>query len=225
MIFLTGDIHIDHSITKLGTSNFPEQEHLTKDDYVIILGDFGLTWDSSDKIKHWLEWLTDKNFTTLFIDGNHENFDKLYEYPVVDYLGGRARKLNDSIYHLMRGEIYLIDGKTFFTFGGGVSIDKHLRIEGRSWWHQEIPSCEQIEHGFTSLLQQDFKVDYVLTHSAPTDVTLKIKSHHCEKDEVTEILDEFQKIITFDSWFFGHHHTDQLIKDNYYCLYNTIMKL
>lgn len=29
-----------------------------------------------------LDWLDGKAFTTLFVDGNHENFDRLYAYPV-----------------------------------------------------------------------------------------------------------------------------------------------
>ena len=44
MIFLTGDTHIPIDVSKLNTKNFPEQKNLTSDDYVIILGDFGLYW-------------------------------------------------------------------------------------------------------------------------------------------------------------------------------------
>ena len=44
MIYLTGDTHISIDIVKLNTNNFPEQKNFTKDDYVIILGDFCLYW-------------------------------------------------------------------------------------------------------------------------------------------------------------------------------------
>ena len=38
-IFITGDTHGDFARFKKG--NFPEQAELTKEDYVIICGDFG----------------------------------------------------------------------------------------------------------------------------------------------------------------------------------------
>ena len=45
-IFLTGDIHGAMSVKKLGARwfNVKEPTPLTRDDYVIILGDFGLVW-------------------------------------------------------------------------------------------------------------------------------------------------------------------------------------
>ena len=45
MIFVTGDTHGEHDIHKLNTIGFPEQKGLTRDDYVIICGDFGGVWN------------------------------------------------------------------------------------------------------------------------------------------------------------------------------------
>lgn len=44
MIYVTGDIH--GNPRRFNTDNFPEQKEMTKDDYVIILGDFGLVWSN-----------------------------------------------------------------------------------------------------------------------------------------------------------------------------------
>lgn len=74
-VYVTGDTHGDW-MSRLKTSSFPEQKEMTKDDYVIILGDFGL-WDNSKREKYNLDWLEDKPFTTLFVSGNHENYDIL----------------------------------------------------------------------------------------------------------------------------------------------------
>ena len=90
MIYITGDTHIPVDIQKLATKRFPEQKEMTKNDYVIICGDFGGVWDDSNEEKYWIKWLKNKNFTTLFIDGNHENFDMLYSLPIVDFCGGNA---------------------------------------------------------------------------------------------------------------------------------------
>ena len=72
-IFITGDTHGD--FTRFKKKIFYEQAELTKDDCVIIAGDFGGIWDGSAEERHWLDWLEAKPFTTLFVSGNHENFD------------------------------------------------------------------------------------------------------------------------------------------------------
>lgn len=42
MIYITGDCHGDYR--RFSTQVFPEQKGMSKQDYVIICGDFGL-WD------------------------------------------------------------------------------------------------------------------------------------------------------------------------------------
>jgi len=70
MIYLTGDIHASHGIERLSDKGFPEQNGLTKSDYVIICGDFGCVWDGGKQDQYWQDWLQEKPFTTLFVDGN-----------------------------------------------------------------------------------------------------------------------------------------------------------
>ena len=100
----------------------------------------------------------------LFLDGNHENFDLLNQYPVVDYLGGKAHKISENIYHLMRGEIFTIDGNKYFCMGGAESTDKEGRQEHISWWKEEIPSYAEMKHGMDNLEKHNWEVDYILTH-------------------------------------------------------------
>ena len=55
MVFATGDTH--GNFLRFRPENFPEQENMTKNDYVIICGDFGGVWDGSKKsVKHWTGW-------------------------------------------------------------------------------------------------------------------------------------------------------------------------
>lgn len=124
MFYITGDTHADFS--RLKENKFPIQSEMTKNDYIIICGDFGGAWNyivESIYEKHWLDWLNNKNFTTLFVDGNYENFERLYNYPVEEWHGGKVHKIRESVIHLMRGEIFNIDNKKFFTFGGARSHD------------------------------------------------------------------------------------------------------
>lgn len=119
MIYLTGDTHASFS-KRFNNENFPEQRKMTKDDYVIICGDFGGIWDEKEESKnekYWLNWFEERNFTLLFVDGNHENYDRLYAYPIKEWHGGKVHEIRPSVLHLMRGQVFEIDGKSIFTFG------------------------------------------------------------------------------------------------------------
>lgn len=140
MIYLTGDTHIPIDIGKLSCKSFPKQQEMTRSDYVIVLGDFGLLWKKDETYDYWLDVLSKRTYTLLFLDGNHENFDWLDSLPVETWHGGRVHRIAENILHLMRGEIFEIGGSTFFTLGGAVSYDKVFRAEGISWWPQERPS-------------------------------------------------------------------------------------
>lgn len=51
MIFVTGDVHCPIDIHKLTTKAWPAQRQLTKQDYLIVCGDFGIVWDNSNTEK------------------------------------------------------------------------------------------------------------------------------------------------------------------------------
>lgn len=202
MIYITGDCHKDFS--RFTVESFPEQKNMTKKDYVIICGDFGGVWcNRKDKRKGIddfdLNWLEERPFTTLFVDGNHENFDELYKYPVKDWNGGKVHELRPSVLHLMRGEVFEIEGKKIFAFGGARSHDiedgiiewdekgkwkeksrkwekegKIFRINHYSWWEQELPSQEEVENAWNNLKRHDYKVDYVVTHCCPNKVMFEV---------------------------------------------------
>ena len=127
-LYITGDTHGDIDIHKLTASQWPEGCKLTKDDVLIIAGDFGLVFYpyKDDTEEYWLDWLDACPWTTLFIDGNHENFDRLYsEYPCEERYGGPVGIIRPSVLHLrQRGHVYAIAGKRFWCFGGATSIDK-----------------------------------------------------------------------------------------------------
>lgn len=124
MIYFTGDTHGD--FRRFSSEFFPEGKSCTKDDFVIILGDFGGVWklmeDGGDE-RYWLNWLEEKSWTTLFIDGNHENHDRLNAMPVEEWHGGKVHKIRSSVLHLMRGQVFHIGGYRMFTFGGACSHD------------------------------------------------------------------------------------------------------
>ena len=83
MIYITGDIHREQDIHKINPREFTVGDTLTENDYVIICGDFGCVWDGSTGDNFWLKWLDSLPWNTLFIDGNHENFDVLNNDPAI----------------------------------------------------------------------------------------------------------------------------------------------
>lgn len=224
MIYITGDTHIPVDVQKLSTKRFPEQKEMSKSDYVIICGDFGGVWDGTNEEKYWIKWLKSKNFTTLFIDGNHENFDMLNNLPTVEFGGNIAHKIEDGIYHLIRGEVYDIDGKKFFVFGGASSHDKEYRTEGKNWWKNEMPSKKEYSSAENNLKKNNFTFDYVITHSAPTSVQEKIASTY-EINQLTEFLEMLRNKVLCKKWYFGHYHKDIEIDERFTAVFDKIYKI
>lgn len=239
MIYLFGDLHGSENIYQFDKEMFPIGETLTKDDYVIILGDFGIPWFNINTNKYKqeldiLKYLSNKPWTTLFIDGNHENFSNFKYFEKVKLLGGTAHKFEESVYHLIRGNIYTIEDKTFFAFGGALSIDKASRIEGLSWWKEEIPSDKEMEFGLNMLKKYGNRVNYILSHTSSNKLCKEVLNIMQEdvfiKDPVSKYFDIIEETIDYDKWFFGHFHINMI---NYksdngkeaYCLFKNYLGL
>lgn len=250
MIFVTGDTHGEFN--KFNTKNFPEQKEMTKEDYVIICGDFGGVFDyqKESRKETWnMNWLEEKPFTTLFVDGNHENFDRLYQYPVEEWMGGKVHKIRPSVIHLMRGQVFTLEGKKFFTFGGASSHDisdgilemddpnflqkrkwmektnQRYRINHFSWWAQEQPGQEEKEEGLKNLLEHNNEVDYIITHCCATSTQTLLKGGDYEADPLTDYLEKIRYTARFKKWFFGHYHDDKYLNVEEILLYDKIMRL
>ena len=231
MLYITGDTHGDWK-SRLNPSAFPEQSEMSKDDYVLICGDFGFWHDTEEERKN-LKWLENRPFTTLWVDGNHENFDRLYELPVKLWHGGKIHKINNSVYHLIRGLVFDIEGKIFFTFGGASSHDiqdgvleendfrvekwkrdcmKMFRINHVSWWEQELPSEEEMLEGLANLEENDNKVDYIITHSPYTSLLKQMDGGAglYESDILTDYLQKIKQTVEYKQWIFGHMHVNQM---------------
>lgn len=224
MLYVTGDTHGDIDIHKLATRNFPQQKSMTKNDSLLVCGDFGCVWDGSKCDSYWQKWYAAKNFTTLFVDGNHENHALLAEYPVSEQFGGSTHQIRQGVFHLMRGEVFTIDGVKIFCMGGAASHDKHLRKEGVSWWPQEIPSKAEFNHAIETLEKHNWQVDLIVTHCAPKSVQAKIKDWY-ENDEVTSFLQVVEENCRFSHWYFGHYHVDRQIDEKHTAVYQNILQV
>lgn len=225
-IYVTGDTHRFTDIQKLIDTKIKTK--LTKEDYVIIAGDFGGVWDKygSDYNKAALDKYDSFPWTTLWVDGNHENFDALKQYPVTTWNGGLVQHITDSVIHLMRGQVFTIDGTKFFTMGGGNSIDKMFRTEGLSWWKDEMPSQKEYETAIKNLEKHDMTVDYIITHCCGDKCLSKLmrsKYHDEMNDWFDHLEDDFP--LKYKHWYFGHYHLDKKADSKHTCLYDKIIKI
>jgi predicted phosphodiesterase len=224
MIYVCGDTHGRYDLEKI--KSWEKQANPGRKDYLIILGDWGAIWFGDDKDNELISYWDNKRYTVCFVDGNHENFDALEKWPIITYKGAPARLIGNHIIQLLRGYVYTIEGRTFFTFGGATSIDKYNRTEGDSWWPQEMPTREEYERGIKSLGQYDFMVDYILTHSADTDILYEISPYY-EKDMTNEYLKVLKTHypLQYIHHYFGHYHIDKQFDFKNTCLYNAVCEI
>ena len=243
MIYVTGDIHGHIDIHKLSSRLWPEGRTLTRDDYLVICGDFGNVWDGGNQDRYWLSWLEDKPWTTLWVDGNHENHDLIDGFAVEELFGGRVQRVPGSphVIHLMRGEVYDLpvgDGSLArcFVMGGATSTDRDWRTPGLSWWEREVPSNEEYDRATASLERVGFSVDYVFTHTCPSGIkpyalrwNYNIMRHDPETDQLEGFLqwvDERLDKERLKVWDFGHYHADMVCRDEHHALlYQQIVRL
>ena len=219
MIWVTGDTHGDW-IHRVNMDSFPEQREMSKDDYVIILGDFGI-WRDSPQQRWYLNWLEEKHFTTLFIDGNHENYDILDSYPVEEWHGGKVHFIKPSIIHLMRGQVFDIDGLKFFTFGGASSHD----ISDGVLEIDDTRVKEEMDAGIENLAKHNNKVDFILTHCTASS-TAALLSHGLYKpDKLTNYLEEIRCNVDYKRWLCGHYHDNKAITTKDIVLYEQIVRI
>ncbi len=223
-IYTTGDTHGTIDIHKLSAANFPEGNTLTKKDVLIVTGDFGLIWNNDKTDLWWQKWLAEKPWTTVFVDGNHENHKLLSELKTVKKFGSDVGKVNDSIFHLRRGRVYKINGEKILTIGGAESIDKEWRVEGVSWWPEELISRKE-EDQILDLLAHDTKFDYVITHTVPKTVfDFMFPNSIKYNDPTMKLLDYVNNVIEFKAWYFGHFH-DNISYGKYHCVYDEIIRI
>lgn len=247
IVWATGDCH--GNFERFRPEYFPEQAQMTKDDVVVVTGDFGGIWFGDARDDEALGCLESLPFTLAFVDGNHENYDALASYPAEKWQGGKIHRIRPHVLHLMRGQIYELEGYRFFTMGGAKSHDiedgildpddpnfgrKFLMLQRRprsryrinhiSWWAQELPSDEEYDQARRSLDAAGWQVDYIITHCAPTSIALA-GTRHNEADRLTDFLQEVRERAKYHYWLFGHYHDNRAIDEKHILLWEQIVRV
>jgi hypothetical protein len=147
----------------------------------------------------------------MFIDGNHEDFSILYNYPVDKKTG--TRTIFKNLYHMPRGTVMEIEGKLFGFLGGAESIDKSYRTEGLSWWPEERITEEDVETMINNVgnRQLDYFITHTCTHAfrdkyfGPLDLT-RWKLPSGWEDNSMLMMDKAVSILNPKMHIFGHMH-------------------
>lgn len=228
-VYVTGDCHGEIDIHKLNNKNFPQQKELTREDFLIIVGDFGFPWNDDSEDRFWLKWMNNKNFTTLFIEGNHDNIDLIRTYPEEEWHGGKVRKIRENVLYLERNQVFTIYGKTFYTLGGAESTDKEVRTESVNWWADEVPSEAELDKSLHVLADNNWKVDFILTHTCSRTVLNALGEEVVRSRIKGELLnDHFESIrekLNYEHWYFGHFHKDIRVTDKDTLLFNKVIRV
>ena len=252
MIYLTGDTHSDFK--RFANKNMKKNGlNLTADDYIIICGDFGLCWSKDATFDYYCKFFAEKPYTLLWIQGNHENYDMIAEFPIEEWHGGKVRHiLTDKIILLERGQVFNIESKTFFTFGGASSHDisggildrtdpnfrlkkKRLdreyisyRILRESWWPEELPNEIEMNEGLKNLEAVNYEIDYIITHCCNTKIQNLIDKGPgklYQPDILTDYFDIIEEKVKYKHWYFGHYHFDADVDEKHTVLYFDFRKL
>lgn len=178
-------------------------------DVILHLGDFGYHFFPNflDPVT---ELLQEFQLPLLFVDGNHENFDTLYQYPVDEQTG--LRQLTDWIWHLPRGFRWSWDGVRFLALGGAHSIDRKMRTPGQSWWFQETITDADVDVAVSG-----GETDVLISHDCPTGVTIpgiaegewrwdlqELTSSKVHQLQLRRVVDAVQPLFIWH----GHFHVD-----------------
>lgn len=221
MIYITGDTH-----GELDRLSPLKLKPLKQGDTLIVCGDFGFVWDDSKREQKILKQLGKRKYNICFIDGTHENFSLLNNYGESTWHGGKVHKIYDNLYHLCRGQVYEIDGKTVFTMGGGESPDIDIRTEADGWSKEEIPTQDELLEGAQNLEKYDYKVDIVVTHEPPMRIKGFLQLKDYDTLRVTALNAYFEELsdsCTFSKWFFGSMHIDKYISSTHISLFKNIV--
>lgn len=148
-VFFVGDIHGAVTVVTDLARAIPENS------IIIQVGDFGLGFRTDDVENRFLKHFNDKtlqprNIHLIAIRGNHDNPARF-----------GAHASHSNLHLLQDYSVCTINGHRTVFIGGGISIDRSARWEGRDYWKDE---------GFVfdeSKLAAIGNAEILVTHSAP----------------------------------------------------------
>lgn len=160
-LLIAGDLHANTRVA------FEVIDHAARvgADLILQLGDLGY-WPDDLQGRNFLrkveKRLALRGLNLWWIDGNHEDFDRLTALPVG---GDGRRQISEHVWHLPRGHRWQWGATTWVAVGGAVSVDKNYRTEGKTWFATEELTDEEADRIIAT-----GPADVVVAHDAPLGV-------------------------------------------------------
>ena len=224
-ILVTGDVHGDILLL------LEMVRSIENDEMLFVTGDFGLFWfdinSNSDKYTILNNMLESKNAYIVFVDGNHENHNFINRTEISEFCGAKCHKLLPRVIHIMRGVIVNIDGIKIFCFGGAYSVDRFWREKNKTYFEEELPNENEYDSGLNNLINADFKVDYIITHTCQRRLVKKLGQRHKAIEEI-KLQNYIQWIVDnveYKKHYFGHWHMDKKISESDIAIFNNIRNM
>ena len=210
MIYLISDQHGGETI-----GEFEKYLDIATDsDLLISLGDVGLKFEDTKVNRAFDEILLNTKKKIAIIDGNHENFKYLFSFPKEEWQGGTVYRITPNLVLLERGNVYEIDGKTFFVFGGAKSSDKWKDLG--LWQPEEEPTKEQLNRAYENLKKYNYKVDYVLMHKQEYGIGLRY-------DSLLTLCNFIEEKVDFKHFYSGHVHASGQVDSKHTLVYDKLI--
>ena len=214
MIYLISDLH--GSMDSCGLKEYCRIAN--NEDLLLVLGDIGLSFEESEENRTFTEKFLAIDKNIAIVDGNHDNFAYLNSFPREKWNGGIVSRLTKNIVHLRRGNIYKVDGKSFFVFGGCKSSPKWK--ESGLWYEGEEPCREELAYAYDNLRQCGYAVDYILTHKyeqmSPQDTVSK---------DLLNLTSFIEENVRYRHWYAGHWHTNQCVDEKHTFVYDELIDI
>ena len=85
---------------------------------------------------------------------------------------------------------------------------------------------EERKNALKNLAENDYKVDYILTHEAPSSDVVLMDHLLYHPDEYSKWLEmEIRQKVKYKKWFFGHYHLNLDVNEKETCLFERRIKI
>ncbi len=163
MVYLTGDTHGD-----LDRFDKTSRAGPGKRDIVVVLGDFGFVWDGSKEEQKKLDWLRKRPYTCCFWMAATRTMTCWHSTRPRSWFGGGAGAWAATCTMSAGAACWSWKARTYLCFGGAESQDNEEREPGV----ELVAAGDALGRGIrpreTTLEENGWQVDYVLTHDAPS---------------------------------------------------------
>lgn len=213
-VFICGDIHGNLEYIKYKVNSFN-----LKNAVIFLCGDIGLgfslNWESK-MLEFLRKKFKEKNIFVIAVRGNHDNPDLFQDEELT------SNWLNVKDYTVVN-----VKGQNFLCVGGGISVDRTIRVPYKSYWPNEQikyqPKVNQridviISHTAPSFCYPISKGDFVLSW-AKQDENLLANIEE-ERQMMCKVFDDYKETLRY--WYYGHFHDSkyEIIKEINFRLLN-----